>query len=227
MLVFPTWLYPFQSKDFDIDQAIMSGGIALNGVEDVIATDGGGSWYADLGNADQYTRSRVMTWRAFKSAIRYGADPFIFPVCDLRHQPSVSAHRVPHSDDTPFSDDSLYEGVDSDARLSANAALRSTQISISMALARPLIGGERFTINHPNMRDRCYQIGRIISLTSSTATFQFHPPLREGAATGEQLDFHNPRCVMRLDGAMRAPLAGPRWATGSARFVEDFSGSYG
>lgn len=226
MLVFPTWLYPFQSKDFDIDQAIMSGGVALNGVEDVIATDGGGSWYADLGNADQYTRNRVMAWRAFKSAIRYGADPFIFPVCDRRHQPTITIPAVPHSDGTSFSDDTLYLGADGDAELTADAALRATQITISMALARRLIGGERFTIRHPTMRERCYQVGKLSELTDTTATVQFHPPLREAATAGTKIDFQNPRCVMRLDGAMRAPLAGPRWATGSARFVEDFSGSY-
>lgn len=226
LTVFPTHKFPFKSKDFDIDQALISGGTALNGDEDVVATDGGGRWFADLGDADHYSRDRVMLWRAFKSVIRYGAVPFIFPVCDIRHQPSRGRVRVPHSDGTSFSDETLYVSGDCEAQLTADAPLRATQITVAMLLGKPLIGGERFTIDHPNMRARCYQIGAVLDQTETTATFQFHPPLREAAPAGTEVDFNNPRCVMRLDGRMSAPLAGPRWATGSARFVEDFSGSY-
>ncbi|KQX18427.1 MULTISPECIES: hypothetical protein [unclassified Sphingomonas] len=224
MLVFPTWRFPFKSKDFDIDLSTISGGVALNGSEDMIATDGGGSWSADLGSADLYTRDRVMLWRAFKSALHGGIDPFVFPACDARHQPRAPSVLVPHSDGSPFSDATLYSGAD--GALTAGAALRATQIAISHSLAEPLIGGERFTIVHATMKDRCYQIGRILAQDSTSATIQFHPPLREATEADTSIDFTNPRCVMHLDGAMRAPLAGPRWATGSVRFVEDFSGSY-
>lgn len=226
MLIFPTWRFPFQLKDFDVEQALLSGGQAINGDEDVVAADGGGRWFADLGDASLYTRDRVMLWRAFKSAIRYGASPFVFPVCDIRHQPSNGGHSVSHSDGSSFSDDSLYEGEDCAAELSSGAALRATQITLTIELGKPLIGGERFTIDHPTMRHRCYQIGLITAQTESTAAVQFHPPLREAADAGEAVDFNNPRCVVRVDGSMSAPLAGPRWASGSVRFVEDFTGSY-
>lgn len=226
MLVFPTWRFPFRMKDFDVDQALLSGGQALNGDEDTIAADGGGRWFADLGDADLYTRDRVMLWRAFKSAIRYGAVPFVFPVCDIRHQPSNGPVSVSHSDGSSFSDDSLYDGADCVAELSADATLRATQISLAMTLGKPLIGGERFTIDHPTVRHRCYQIGLVLAQTESSATVQFHPPLREAAEAGTAVDFNNPRCVMKADGRLAAPLAGPRWASGSVRFVEDFSGSY-
>lgn len=225
LLVFPTWRFPFQSKDFDIEQALLSGGTALNGVDDTIASDGGGKWYADLGDA-LYSRDRVMLWRAFKSAIQYGALPFVFPVCDARHQPTMGRKWVPHSDGSPFSDDTLYASGDCTASLAADAALRATQITINMVLGKPLIGGERFAIDHPTMRHRCYQVGRIFDQTPTSATFQFHTPLREAAPAGTVIDFNSPRCVVRLSGAMSAPLAGPRWASGSVRFVEDFTGNY-
>lgn len=226
MLVFPSQRFKFQSKDFDIDQAMLSGGRALNGDEDTVLTDGGGRWFADLGDADHYSRDRVMLWRAFKSAIRYGADPFVFPVCDIRHQPTRGKQLVPHSDGTGFSDDTLYSGSDCDAELNLDAPLRATQISLNLTTGKPLIGGERFTIIHPAMRERCYQIGQIVEQGTGTAVVQFHPPLREAAPAGTEVDFINPRCVMRVDGRMAAPLSGPRWATGSARFVEDFTGDY-
>lgn len=222
LLVFPTSRFPFRSKDFDIDQALLSGGTALNGEEDAIASDGGGRWFADLGDADLFTRDRVLLWRGFKSAIRYGAVPFVFPVCDIRHQPTKGRVSVPHSDGSSFSDDSLYGSGDCEAVTTADAVLRATQVSLELTTGKPVIGGERFTIDHPAMRHRCYQIGQVLSPT----TFQFHPPLREAVPAGTQVDFNNPRCVMRVDGAMPAPLAGPRWASSSARFVEDFRGNY-
>lgn len=226
LIVFPTWRFPFRSKDFDVEQALVSGGTAINGNEDVIASDGGGRWYADLGDADLFRRDRVLLWRSFKSAVQYGAKPFIFPACDIRHQPTNGAAGVHHSDGASFFDGTLYSGSDCAAEVAVDAPLRATQLSISMSLGKPLLGGERFTIVHPEMRERCYQIGRVLALSDSAATFQFHPPAREAVPAGTEVDFINPRSVMRLDGSMSAPLAGPRWATGSVRFVEDFSGSY-
>jgi len=226
MLVFPTWRFPFKSKEFDIAMATISGGTSLSGVEDVIATDGGGHWYADLGNADLYSRDRVMLWRAFKAALHGGVDAFIFPVCDIRHQPSRGRLLAPHSDGAGFSDETLYENGDCGAETTVDLPLRSTQATISMALGKPLIGGERFTINHPDHRARCYQIGQIFEQTETGARFQFHPPLREAVSAGTEVDFNDPRCVMRINGNMSAPLAGPRWATGSVSLVEDFRGVY-
>lgn len=226
MLVFPTCFFGIYAKDVDIEMAKMSGGVALNGEEDVIASDGGGRWYAEMGDIALTSRNKIMAWRAFKAATGGGVDRFIFPICDARHQPTNGRSQVPHSDGTSFSDDSLYSQGDCAAELTADAALRATTISISMALGKPLIGGERFTIVHPAMRERAYSVGRILAQTDTSATIQFHPPLREAAPAGTAVDFNNPRFVAGIDGAMRAPLANPRFASGAVRFVEDFSGSY-
>lgn len=227
LLVFPTHKFPFQSKDFDIEQALLSGGRALNDEEDQIATDGGGRWFVDLGDAALYSRDRVMLWRAFKSATRYGADPFVFPACDIRHQPTQGRTLVPHSDGTSFSDSSLYSSSDCEAVVLEDAILRATTLRIQATTGKPLIGGERFTIVHPVHRDRCYQIGMITDVSGDEATVQFHTPLREAVTAGTEIDFANPRCVVRLDGRMSAPLAGPRWASASVRFVEHFPGIEG
>lgn len=227
LLVFPTHFFGIYAKDVDIEQASVSGGVALNGDEDVIATDGGGRWTADMPDIALNRREKIMAWRGFKSATGGGIDPFVFPICDARHQPTLGRGRVPHSDGSSFSDDSLYASTDCTAELSADAALRATTISIAItALGKPLIGGERFTIDHPTMRHRCYQIGRISAQTDEAATFQFHPPLREAAVSGTEVDFNDPRFVARIDGSMRAPLANPRFAAGAVRVVEDFTGSY-
>jgi hypothetical protein len=224
--VFPTAFFGIYAKDVDIEQSTVSGGVALSGDEDLIVTDGGGRWYADLPDIALHRREKIMAWRAFKSALGGGPGPFVFPICDARHQPTNGRILTTHSDGTSFSDDTLYSQGDCDAELSAGAALRATTISITMALGKPLIGGERFTIVHPTMGVRAYQIGRFSALTDAAATFNFHPPLREAATAGTKVDFNCPRFVARIDGRMSAPLANPRFAGAAARFVEDFSGSY-
>jgi hypothetical protein len=225
MLVFPSSFFGISAKDVDIEQSTISGGVALSGDEDVIASDGGGRWFAEMENVALHTREKIMAWRAFKAATRGGVQPFVFPICDTRHGPFFGARGVPHSDKTSFADDTLYQGgLEGSVRLAA--PLRETTLSINIvSLGRPLIGGERFSINHPTMRHRCYQIGTIASQTASQATFQFHPPLREAVSVGTPLDF-KPRFVARIDGGMAAPMLNPRFAQGSLRLVEDFSGSY-
>lgn len=221
MLVFPTQRFPFNSRDCDIELASVSGGVAISGAEDVTYTDGGGRWVADMGDASLYSRDRIMLWRAFKSATNSGTDAFVFPVCDIRHQPIAATNRTTHSDGTPFADDTEYFGADTDVTASANAALRATSMVIDItAIGKPLIGGERFTIDHPTWRHRMYQIGTI-----SGSTIQFNPPLREAVTAGTVIDFVNPRFVGRIE-SMSAPMSGPRWANGSVRIVEDLTGNY-
>ncbi len=221
LLVFPTCFFGITAKDVDIFVASISGGRSLSGIEDRIATDGGGYWYADIGDAALRTRERIMTWRAFKSAIG-GVGPFIFPICDARHQPITRRLLVPHSDGTSFDDESLYSQGSAEVTAAADAPLRATRLTLDIAaLGRPLIGGERFTIVHPNWGARCYQIGLI-----DGNEVQFLPPLREAVTAGTEIDFKNPRFVAHVDGQMSAPLSNPKFATGSVRIVEDMSGSY-
>lgn len=224
MLVFPSCFFGIYSKDVDINVASISGGRSLSGYEDRIATDGGGSWYAAIDNAALHTREKIMAWRAFKSATSGGIDAFAFPICDARHQPIRGRFRVPHSDDTSFDDDPLYVSGDCEVYVAADAPLRATTLQLRIeSLGKPLIGGERFSVDHPTWRHRCYQIGRIVAQTSTAATVQFHPPLRE-AVTADTAA--NPRFVARIDGQMSAPLTNPKFASGSVRFVEDMTGSY-
>lgn len=227
LLVFPSCFFSIAAKDVDIETARISGGVSLSGVEDSIATDGGGRWYAVADDVSLHRRERIMTWRAFKSAISGGIDPFVFPICDARHQPIAGKIKVPHSDGTPFSDDTLYSQGSCEVYVAADAPLRATTLQLDIVnLGRPLVGGERFSIDHPVWRHRCYQIGRIIAQSDTAATVQFHPPLREAVTAGTPVDFNNPRFVARVDGQMSAPMTNPKFASGSVRFVEDMTGNY-
>lgn len=227
LLIFPSCFFGIYAKDVDISTSAISGGKSLSGLEETIASDGGGYWYASLDSVALHTREKNLAWRAFKSATAGGISPFIFPICDARHQPVLGKTKVPHSDGTQFSDETMYSQGDCEVYLAADAPLRATQISLDIVnLGRPLIGGERFTIVHATWRERCYQIGKILEQDGATATVQFMTPLREAVTAGTPVDFNNPRFVAHVDGQMSAPLTNPKFASGSVRFVEDMTGSY-
>jgi len=219
---FPTCLFSFAQREIMVTQNVISGGTSLSGDETVIATDGGGRWRAEYQNAPLNRRDKVMAWRAFRAIMEGGIVPFIFPICDARHQPVNKPVKVPHSDGTSFDDDALYVGGSGDIVAQADVALRGTLMQIdASALEKKLVGGERFSIDHPTWRHRLYEIKKI-----NGDVIQFRPPLREAAPAGTSLEFREPKCVMRLVGDMSAPLNGPRVATGSLSLVEDMTGSY-
>ncbi|WP_257540996.1 hypothetical protein [Sphingobium sp. CFD-1] len=222
LATFPTCQFSFASREIAVQQNIISGGTALNGDETVISTDGGGRWVAEYGSAPLNRREKVLSWRSARAILEGGAVPIIFPICDARHQPVGSRSRVPHSDDSPFSDDSLYGTSDCFVTAAADAPLRATSLILNIAsIGKPLLGGERFSIDHPTWRHRLYEIKSI-----DGGQITFRPPLREAVPAGTEINFSDPRCVMRLTGDMAAPLNGPRAATGSITLIEDMTGSY-
>lgn len=219
---FPTCLFAFASREIMVVQNVISGGTALDGGETVIATDGGGRWRAEYSNAPLNRRDKVMAWRAARALMEGGAVPIIFPICDARHQPVNKPVGVTHSDGSSFDDESLYESGGGDVAATAGATLRATTLHINAsALQKPLVGGERFSIDHPTWRHRLYEVKKVAG-----DTIQFRPPLRETVEAGTPIEFRDPKCVMRLAGDMAAPLDGPRWATGSISLIEDMTGNY-
>ena len=219
---FPTCLFAFASREIMVVQNVISGGTSLSGDETMVATDGGGRWRADYQNAPLNRRDKVMAWRAARAMMEGGIVPIIFPVCDARHQPVNKPVGVTHSDGTSFDDETLYGSGGGDVTSSASADLRATSMTINVsALEKPLVGGERFSIDHTNWRHRLYEIKKV-----DGNRIEFRPPLREAVPAGTSIEFRDPKCVMRLASDMAAPLDGPRWATGSISLIEDMTGNY-
>lgn len=220
---FPTCLFSFASREIMVVQNVISGGTALNGDETVIATDGGGRWQGSYQGAPLNRRDRVLAWRATRANMEGGLRPFIFPICDARHQPLVRKQGgVPHSDGTPFDDTTLYEGGGGNSIALSDTPLRATSMFIdTTVLERELVGGERFSIDHPTWRHRLYEVKKV-----EGNRIEFRPPLREAVTAGTEIEFRDPKCVMRLTSDMSAPLDGPRWATGSISLIEDMTGNY-
>src|SRR6187431_1181863 len=108
MKVFPTCLFAPNDVQADLERRTVSGGEAINGDEDVIASDGGGRVFVEFADPYLDEPATAKAWRALDAYLDGGATPIIVPFCDARHQPTGGSVDTTHSDDTPFSDESEY-----------------------------------------------------------------------------------------------------------------------
>lgn len=218
--VFPTNLFAFREQDVDIERQVLSGGVSVSGAEDKVLSDGGGRVYAQFTDGPLIDRETIMAWRAVTGRLDGGVTPAVVPFCDRRHQPYGTRvlSSVPYSDGTTHSDGTEFAAAGGAfADVTADAALRATRLIISAAaLPRPLIGGEWFTIDHPDKGPRAY---KVISIPDP-GVVEFRPPLREAVAEGQSLDFENPRCLMVQDGATNSSVQIHRAGSAQIRFVE-------
>ncbi|WP_447724646.1 hypothetical protein [Sphingomonas koreensis] len=222
--VFSPCIFAPDGIEADLTQRVISGGTSLSNQEDTIATDGGGSWFFELAEPylDEVPIARA--WRALSGYLGDGR-PTIVRICDARHQPSAGFATAPHSDGTPFSDGSEYLSGSTEVSVTADAPLRGTTLAIDdSTIPDGLGGGERFSIAHPGMLERLYQITEI---GEDGATISFVPPLREAVTAGTLLNFDDPRCVMRRDGDMRSGARLGYAESSGVRFVEHFPGPGG
>ena len=225
MKVFPTCIFAPNGTDAYIDRRITSGGVSLSGQETIIGTDGGGRVCLEMNDfyLDEPTIARA--WDAIDAYMDGGLRPMVVPFCDAVHQPAFYMEDVPHSDGTPFSDDTLYESGGTDVTIAVDAPLRATVIQVDIAA----LNGDPlgwFTIVHPTWGARAYKVAEILAQTPTSATLSIRPTLREAVTVGTAVDFANPRCTMRIEGDMRAPR-NMGYAEGQAlRFVEDMTGNY-
>lgn len=212
---FPTRLFGFVDKEIDIERQTLRGGEALTGDEDVVSTDGGGRVFAEFIGGQLIDREQILAWRALMTILEEGVTPIVVPFCDVRNTPYGPSGDVPHSDDTPFSDDALYSGGAAHAVVSEPAALRATTLEWAASVPQPLLGGEWFSIEHPNKGWRAYRIARL-----DGDTVQFRPPLREAVPAGTKAELRSPRCLMRQDTRASTRTTMGRQGDATIRFVE-------
>lgn len=217
--LFSTSIFAPDGVEADLERRVISGGTALNGEEDVIATDGGGRWFFELTEPYLDDVAIGRAWRALSAYLDGGATPIVVQICDCRYQPAGGYALVPHSDGTPFSDDTEYMSGAGGTTVTVDAALRAT--SLELADITALGDVVRFSIDHPTLRHRLYQVTEI-----DGSTIRFRPPLREAVAAGTEISLEL-RCVMRLDGDMRSPTTLSFMDSPGARFVEHFPGEGG
>jgi hypothetical protein len=207
--------FNFQDQDIRRVGSTVDGGTSLSGIRDDIETTGGGYWMAEFTNGRTRTREAGLAWRAITDGLDGGAAAINLLFCERLFQPIGPAALVPHDDETPFSDDSEYQSGGAEYTAAA-AALRATGLTIAGVSELPLIGGERFTIAHPNWGCRAYSI---IGIDGDQITIR--PPLREAVADGTPLDFDDVRCQMRLAQATGNPTNMGRYTSCNLTLIED------
>jgi hypothetical protein len=225
----PASLKPSDFGYFD-PESDTSGGRSMAGGEQFIASPGA-RWHATMklpirGDAD------VLTVRALRSKLQGRANPVILPNFDGRRiswpieaaTGRVLTPRVAHQlagtyglEGTPYAGPEIPPAAQINATMEA-AAVRATQVAITVTQGGPLKEGQQFGI----ASQRLYEISSIVSVVGTETTAKIWPPLRAAATLGTAVQFTRAYCLMRcenLSDELRA-LEVMRFATLNLTFVE-------
>jgi len=219
-------LWPIESlspREFSLQLSArtLAGPSSISGVAQVVASDAG-IWRLTLGSIPVVDERRVLLWRSLSALAEGRMDSFLVPITRF-YQPYAAEwashyEPTPHSDVTPFSDGSEYEGAVIDVALASNIPVRGATATIAIHTAHEIQPGQHFSIG-----ERLYRIRTIEKTGEGAATITFRPPAREAATIGAMLEFDQPICRMRLasDNEMDLALDYGRWAFPSVIFIED------
>lgn len=207
MLTFPTHLFnPARIALRPMGVAI-TGGESLSGITDIIRTDGGGYWAVQMAGIELLTPDLIRAWRAWQTELAGGVERVLVPIADLRQAPRpvvggrlASPSQIANGSDDPYFPEAVgFATPLVVAWVSANAALRATQLNIAVSRGARLKGGETFALEHPTRGRRVYRVGRVLARPSDqTATVKIEPPLREAVSDGTAADFDWPSLVCTL-----------------------------
>lgn len=192
-----------------------------------IRSDGGGLWVASLNNMQFRDASYALLWRAVRQICNGGINPIVVPRRDRTWAPFVGGIQpayspISYSDGSLFDDSSgFYQGA-IDVTNNGGAPLRSTSMRLNLNNCAPLQGGESFSIKHPTMNWRLYEIGAVTVIDSTHSAISFNPPLREAILDGDDIEFDRPRCTMKLVNASSMDLNVTTWpfSVATVKFIE-------
>lgn len=180
----------------------VGGDPSVSGLNRRSRTDGGGWWQCDMSDFFLRKKKELMFARALIARADGGVTLFNVPASEARFAPwpgGVAPARVAYADDVTFDDGSEF-GTSGGivATIVNSAALRATQLRIHVTNGAALIGGEAFTVHHPNKGYRLYLIVRLTVVSAGVYDIEIRTPLREAVSAGDAIDFNNPKCVMKL-----------------------------
>jgi hypothetical protein len=225
VIAFPLKLLHERDHDWNITANTATSGQTATSTVDV-RSDGGGLWVASLNNIQFRDRTDALLWRAIRQACNGGVSPIVVPRNDsvfapFPSPPIKSYGSISFSDASFFSDGSgFYEAI-IDVTCAA-AALRATTLVLTLNNCAQLQGGEAFSILHPTMNWRLYEIATVTPIDATHSSVTFNPPLREAVIDGTQLEFDRPRCLMKLvdSKAMDLNVTTYPFTMASVKFIE-------
>ena len=237
---FPRALLRERSHSWNLVATVMNAGQSGQSWSSVVRSDGGGVWSCVMndvqlsglcgGSESNKQRQRIATllWRAVRQLCDGGANNIVVPRHDdlFRPWPAGVSHApsspLPHSDTTFFADGTGYDAAVINVVAAASAGLRATSLQLQLRLCGTLVGGESFSILHPDFGWRLYEIATVQYVDASHVTISFNPPLRAAVAIDTPIEFDLPRCTMRLmqGGSMNLSVVPWTFNQASVDFIE-------
>jgi len=222
MYIFPVHLLPPLAIEREPRDLALSGGTALTGDTDVILSDGGGRWEIEYNGIELVTPDDLRVWDAWTAYLSGGVNPCLVPLLTLATGPRPKVAGRPlrpsglYVDDDEWPTEMRYSVADHEARISAAAALRATQVEILVDKGPAIKSGHHFGVG----ADRAYRVVRPLGAN----LFSILPPLRSAVDEDTAADFHFPLVRAKLDPQFRpgASLYGAKYGTVSLRFLEAF-----
>lgn len=199
MFVFPTHLFNPQTVKPDVVGRVVSGGVALSGEEDVVATDGGGRVRVDYSGIVLRDPTKLRAWNAWNAHLKSGVVACYVPLVSIATAPRPWAGSAPRpvfdigGDDPMFPTEVAYRARSIAAATVGDVALRATEITIVITSGSPVQGGEWFSIN-----GRGHRIERVTARDGMEATVAIEPPTREAIDDGTAIEFEWPVVKARL-----------------------------
>lgn len=217
----------FGYKHLDSD---VSGGRAVGGGEQFIVSPGP-RWAASM-TLPIWNDELVLAARALRSKLQGRANPAVLPNFDGRRlswpieagTSRVLTPRVAHQlagtyglEGTPYAGPEIPTAAQINATMAA-AAVRATQVAITLTQGGPLKEGQQFGI----ASQRLYEISEIVSVVGAVTTVKIWPPLRVAATAGTVVQFTRAYCLMRCTNMSDelGALEMLRFATLNLQFVE-------
>lgn len=198
-----------------------SGGRSLGGIERVTRTDRG-FWRITLTDIPVHTNGQRRAWSAIRTYLSGRAGLISIPVWSHGNAPWVSGRRenpalVPHDDETPFSDGSLYSQGNIHIETAATATIGATSIQLTRINAAEDLTGIRFSYDHA-----LYETGPASDVTGDVWTVSIFPAIRQTIPSGSLLECDMPHCLVHLadDAAMDIEFTHDGFIRASVPFVE-------
>jgi hypothetical protein len=227
-LTFPYGTLKASAFTLDLLGNVIAGGVTNGGYQQRVNTSGGGLWGLKLDFTRFHTADQLRAWRVIQYGSNGGTRAVNVAICDLRQAPrptGSSGGGVPHSDETPFSDGSLYSSPQIIATLSASAAIGATSVSVEFDGDSQPLGGEFFSLSYG---DGYHELHVVIGVVETVGgfTLTFVPPLRAAHSSGEVVEFDHPTgtFVLADPNAMSMATEFGRWGRGAATFIEYLGG---
>lgn len=209
-----------QNVAFDIAPRSLAAPSSVSGQAQVVSADAG-IWKATYGSLLVRSRASVIVHRAISNLLEGRLGAILVPLCRA-YQPTLDIDgiydTVPHDDDSPFDDESEYQGGGNLVTLSSGISARAVSANVTIAYGGTLEPGQHFSLG-----DRLYRLRTVVYTTETAAAITFRPPAREAVSEGVELNFDDPVCRMRLasDDAMDLELAMRRFGSPTVNFIED------